>query len=63
MNTLYIYASKVLLDLVFRVSQIRWPSLKTTFPLFDERPTNRAAAVKAGWKLLDACNGQWLGER
>jgi len=44
-------------------SQVRWPSLKTTWRLFEDRPITRAAAIKAGWILMDACNGQWLGER
>jgi len=44
-------------------SPVRWSSLKTTWPLYDDRPVTRAAAIKAGWVLMDACNGKWLGER
>ena len=44
-------------------SQVRWPSLKTTWGLFEDRPITRSAAIKAGWTFMDSCNGQWLGER
>jgi len=44
-------------------SVVKWPSLKTTFGLFEDRPTTLAAAKQAGWTYMDECNGQWLGIR
>ena len=46
----------------------KWPALKTTFSInpfsgFYDQPRTSAEAEAAGWELIAACDGKFLGHR